>query len=135
MRLRRGYGQDRIGFACAQVRASRGGYDFLAIARVALELRSNPVLARPSAAVCAFGEDMGRTGFEPVKAEPADLQSAPFDRFGTYPILKNFYLTLPEKKVQGFRVDILDFSTFFWVESLYQGVCFFVSAVMGLLWF
>ncbi len=28
---------------------------------------------------------MGRTGFEPVKAEPADLQSAPFDRFGTYP--------------------------------------------------
>jgi hypothetical protein len=28
---------------------------------------------------------VGRTGFEPVKAMPADLQSAPFDRFGTYP--------------------------------------------------
>ncbi len=28
---------------------------------------------------------MGREGFEPSKAEPADLQSAPFDRFGTYP--------------------------------------------------
>ncbi len=24
-------------------------------------------------------------GFEPPKAEPADLQSAPFDRFGTPP--------------------------------------------------
>ena len=28
---------------------------------------------------------VGRTGFEPVKAEPADLQSAAFDRFATYP--------------------------------------------------
>jgi hypothetical protein len=28
---------------------------------------------------------VGRTGFEPVKAEPVDLQSTPFDRFGTYP--------------------------------------------------
>ena len=27
-----------------------------------------------------------RGGFEPPKAEPADLQSAPFDRFGTSPI-------------------------------------------------
>ncbi len=25
------------------------------------------------------------TGFEPVKAKPADLQSAPFDRFGILP--------------------------------------------------
>jgi hypothetical protein len=31
-------------------------------------------------------EVVGRTGFEPVKAEPVDLQSTPFDRFGTYPI-------------------------------------------------
>ena len=29
---------------------------------------------------------VGRSGFEPLKAEPADLQSAPFDRFGTYPL-------------------------------------------------
>ena len=28
---------------------------------------------------------MGATGFEPVKAEPADLQSAPFGHFGTLP--------------------------------------------------
>lgn len=28
---------------------------------------------------------VGRTGFEPVKAKPADLQSAAFDRFATYP--------------------------------------------------
>ncbi len=31
---------------------------------------------------------VGREGFEPPKAEPADLQSAPFDRFGTYPHFK-----------------------------------------------
>ena len=29
---------------------------------------------------------VGREGFEPSKAEPADLQSAPFDRFGIDPI-------------------------------------------------
>ena len=29
---------------------------------------------------------MERGGFEPPKAEPADLQSAPFDRFGTSPV-------------------------------------------------
>ena len=28
-----------------------------------------------------------RVGFEPTKAEPADLQSAPVDRLGTSPIL------------------------------------------------
>ena len=28
---------------------------------------------------------VGRTGFEPVKAEPTDLQSVPFDRSGTSP--------------------------------------------------
>ena len=28
---------------------------------------------------------MGATGFEPVKAEPADLQSAPFGHLGTRP--------------------------------------------------
>ena len=28
---------------------------------------------------------VGRAGFEPAKAEPADLQSAPVDRFGTDP--------------------------------------------------
>ena len=32
---------------------------------------------------------VGRTGFEPVKAEPADLQSAAFDRFATGPHQKN----------------------------------------------
>ena len=28
---------------------------------------------------------MGRSGFEPLKAKPADLQSAPFGHSGTYP--------------------------------------------------
>lgn len=28
---------------------------------------------------------LGREGFGPSKAEPTDLQSAPFDRSGTYP--------------------------------------------------
>ncbi len=31
---------------------------------------------------------VGRGGFEPPKAEPTDLQSAPFDRFGISPIFK-----------------------------------------------
>jgi len=30
---------------------------------------------------------VGREGFEPSKAEPADLQSAPFGRLGTDPEL------------------------------------------------
>ena len=30
-------------------------------------------------------ELVGRDGFEPSKAEPADLQSAPFGHSGTYP--------------------------------------------------
>ena len=29
---------------------------------------------------------VGRSGFEPLKAMPADLQSAPFGHFGTYPL-------------------------------------------------
>ena len=31
-------------------------------------------------------EMVGRSGFEPLKAMPADLQSAPFGHFGTYPL-------------------------------------------------
>ena len=29
---------------------------------------------------------VGRAGFEPTKGDPADLQSAPFDRFGICPV-------------------------------------------------
>ncbi len=32
-----------------------------------------------------FNLRVGRAGFEPTKAEPTDLQSAPFDRFGIFP--------------------------------------------------
>lgn len=32
---------------------------------------------------------VGRTGFEPVKAMPVDLQSTPFGHFGTYPNFSN----------------------------------------------
>ncbi len=34
---------------------------------------------------------VGREGFEPPKAEPVDLQSTPFDRFGTYPHCQSVY--------------------------------------------
>ncbi len=30
---------------------------------------------------------VGRSGFEPLKAKPADLQSAPVGHLGTYPFL------------------------------------------------
>ncbi len=54
---------------------------------------SNPVQGglfgkRKTLAACGLASVLkmvGRTGFEPVKAKPADLQSAPFDRSGTYP--------------------------------------------------
>ena len=45
-----------------------------------------------------------RGGFEPPKAEPADLQSAPFDRFGTSPVRqcslnsKNTHRTTPHSR-------------------------------------
>jgi hypothetical protein len=35
---------------------------------------------------------MGREGFEPSKAEPTDLQSAPFDHSGTSPLMAEEYL-------------------------------------------
>ena len=35
---------------------------------------------------------VGRDGFEPPKAKPADLQSAPVDRFGTDPDLNFQFL-------------------------------------------
>ena len=36
---------------------------------------------------------VGRAGFEPTKAEPTDLQSAPFDRFGIFPIFFEPFIT------------------------------------------
>ncbi len=36
---------------------------------------------------------MGRQGFAPWKAEPPDLQSGPFDYFGTCPFLYGMHLT------------------------------------------
>ena len=40
----------------------------------------------------SYSRMVGRTGFEPVKAEPTDLQSVPFDRSGISPFfrLNNF---------------------------------------------
>ena len=38
---------------------------------------------------CGFINMVGGAGFEPTKAEPTDLQSAPFDRFGIPPALLN----------------------------------------------
>jgi hypothetical protein len=41
-----------------------------------------------------------RGGFEPPKAEPADLQSAPFDRSGTSP-REGVSMEFPEKAQEG----------------------------------
>ena len=49
---------------------------------------------------------MGGAGFEPAKAEPADLQSAPFDRFGILPIFSNFLL-INSKASEGTRTHDL----------------------------
>ena len=54
-----------------------------ALPRRALELRSSSTrMLMPSAS----RKLVGRSGFEPLKAMPADLQSAPFGHFGTYPL-------------------------------------------------
>jgi hypothetical protein len=38
--------------------------------------------------------NVGRAGFEPTKAEPTDLQSAPFDRFGISPEISCLHASL-----------------------------------------
>lgn len=47
---------------------------------------------------------VGRDGFEPPKALPADLQSAPFVHFGTCP-LGRYWLTLNPKKNLGLSIS------------------------------
>ncbi len=51
---------------------------------------------------------MGSAGFEPTKAEPTDLQSAPFDRFGNSPnICQSLHgagqLSCLDEPVEGFE--------------------------------
>lgn len=41
----------------------------------------------PLVSSCLTKYKLGAVGFEPTKAEPADLQSAPFDHFGTRPVV------------------------------------------------
>ncbi len=40
----------------------------------------------------SFLRMVGREGFEPPKAKPADLQSAAFDRSATYPVVGDDYI-------------------------------------------
>jgi hypothetical protein len=52
---------------------------------------ASPEIQSPADAVlisfCGrFLKMVGRTGFEPVKAMPVDLQSTPFGHSGTYPL-------------------------------------------------
>lgn len=54
---------------------------------VTLSQQSNCVQIHGMQYVSALRKELGRSGFEPLKAEPADLQSAPFGHFGTYPFL------------------------------------------------
>jgi hypothetical protein len=55
---------------------------------------------------------MGATGFEPVKAEPADLQSAPFGHLGTRPGFGRFCygestnIRASGDRMQGAQIDI-----------------------------
>ena len=41
---------------------------------------------------------LGSGGFEPSKAEPTDLQSAPFDRSGNSPFKMALYIYIKEKE-------------------------------------
>ena len=57
---------------------------------------------------------MGGAGFEPAKAEPADLQSAPFDRFGNPPVnqtgrikLRPSNIGLPQTRLLGLPYRLL----------------------------
>ncbi len=46
---------------------------------------NDPVSTSSRGGVISMFTLVGREGFEPTKAEPADLQSAPFGRLGTDP--------------------------------------------------
>ena len=61
---------------------------FIIRIKISRDLR-NPISSKVSM--------VGRTGFEPVKAEPADLQSAAFDRFATYPQITEENIVLVKK--------------------------------------
>ena len=51
-----------------------------------LAVGAEPETATPvGSKSCGFINMVGGAGFEPTKAEPTDLQSAPFDRFGIPP--------------------------------------------------
>ena len=51
---------------------------------------------------------VGREGFEPPKAMPADLQSAPFDRFGTYPRQEEWsHLSDSNRRPAAYKADAL----------------------------
>src|SRR5215213_6285244 len=55
---------------------------------------------------------MAGAGFEPAKAEPANLQSAPFDRFGIPPgrrtliLGSGFHLRLPGNRLPSFHFEL-----------------------------
>ena len=48
---------------------------------------------------------VGRTGFEPVKAMPVDLQSTPFGHSGTYPFDAKPSVLTPELEDIGQTVE------------------------------
>ncbi len=69
-------------------------------ARKAIASRQNPLVFhshRPKTMSCYVVEG---GGFEPPKAEPADLQSAPVDRLGTPPRHKPAILIDPSTRCQ-----------------------------------
>jgi len=68
-----------------------------------------------------FSEKLGRKGFEPLKAKPVDLQSTPFDRFGTYPYY-SFFL----EKEGSTRMPMSDIL----VDKKITTLCFFYLHVV-----
>ena len=68
---------------------------------------------------------VGREGFEPSKAEPADLQSAPFDRFGTDPRFQSAVQT------SGCTADYSEFDP---KGKLFSDSFNFGSALLGCLY-
>jgi hypothetical protein len=64
---------------------------------------------------------VGGEGFEPPKAVPTDLQSAPFDRSGTPPITHNYFNHFKERADGGIRTpDRLITNQMLWPTELHR---------------
>ncbi len=75
---------------------------------------------------------MGRGGFEPPKAEPTDLQSAPFDRFGISPafiLLKNLPLNFESENLPVFK-GMQNYTLFYIIQIFKANSIFFFQRLI-----